>query len=292
MKEKVFMKRKQSRGDTDFAKVLTMLVLLMMAVTGAWAQNVITLTPNNTRKVWTLSSMPVYDVTLKIVYEDLALVDEEDNTTKLTNFNGYEADVTVSRTLNVGSYNTFSLPFNTAIPSGWTVKELSGATLEDGVLNLAFANASSIKAGKPYLVKVAANTDLSLTPFVGVEVSKSTSPFTSDCVDFIPTLGTTTIQCEDVKTVLILGAANKLYNPDGSNPQIKGFRAYFLLKDEAAQARAFRMTFDDEATGITTVLTDEPTKVNGTYDLQGRKIEGKLTQKGVYIVNGKKTVIK
>ena len=45
-------------------------------------------------------------------------------------------------------------------------------------------------------------------------------------------------------------------------------------------------------TGIITVLSDEPSTGDGIYTLDGRRIEGQPTQKGVYIVNGKKTIIK
>ena len=38
MKRKIFMKRAQSRGDSGFARVLTMLAMLFVAATGAWAQ--------------------------------------------------------------------------------------------------------------------------------------------------------------------------------------------------------------------------------------------------------------
>ena len=39
MKRKIFMKRAQSRGDSGFARVLTMVALMLtFAVTGAWAQ--------------------------------------------------------------------------------------------------------------------------------------------------------------------------------------------------------------------------------------------------------------
>ena len=45
-------------------KILTLLVLLMTAATGAWAQDPdpIDLTPSADGTVWTLSTMPEYDV--------------------------------------------------------------------------------------------------------------------------------------------------------------------------------------------------------------------------------------
>ena len=274
--------------------LLTLAAILGM--TGAWAQDAdevaVTKTANNNE--WTLT-MPASNVELQVEYESaLALSETTDNANALTEWNGYEADVTLTRTLRTGSYNTFAVPSSMTIPSGWTVKELSSASFSEGVLTLNFDNASSIEAGKPYLVKVSATTDLSAAAFTGVIVSKDAVPFTSTDVDFIPTLGATTIS-GDVKSILFLGASNKLYNPNAENSSMKGFRAYFQLKGSAlmAPARAFNIDFGDgETTGIISVSGSGLT-VNGSdgcYDLQGRRIEGQPTQKGVYIVNGKKVI--
>ena len=244
---------------------------------------------------WSLAATPAFDVELEVEYETaLALSETTDNSAALTEWDGYEADVTLTRTLVAGSWNTFAVPFATAIPEGWTVKELNSATFADGTLTLNFANAASIEAGKPYLVKVAANTDLSTAPFTGAIVSKDAQPFTSTDVDFIPTLGATTIPDGDTKAVLFLAAGNKLLNPSALPADMKGFRAYFQLKGEAASlARAFSMNFGDgETTGIMAIGTDRAASTdNATYTLDGRRIS-KATQKGVYIQNGKKVIIK
>ena len=58
-----------------------------------------------------------------------------------------------------------------------------------------------------------------------------------------------------------------------------------------ANARAINLVFDSEATGIkTTDCTDYTDSV--WYDLNGRKVNGMPTKKGLYIMNGKKVVIK
>ena len=244
---------------------------------------------------WTLASMPAFDIELEVEYETaLALSETTDNSAALTEWDGYEADVTLTRTLSAGSWNTFAAPFSTAIPDGWTVKELSSTSFADGTLTLNFANATSIEAGKPYLVKVAASADLSAAPFTGAIVSKDAQPFTSTDVDFIPTLGATTIPDGDTKAVLFLAANNTLLNPSALPANMKGFRAYFQLKGEAAsQARAFSMNLGDgETTGIIAIGTDRAASTdNATYTLDGRRIS-KATQKGVYIQNGKKVIIK
>ncbi len=251
-------------------------------------------TPTGNKNEWTLD-MPDYDVELEVEYETaLALSETTDNSAALTEWDGYEADVTMTRTLATGSYNTFAAPFSTAIPSGWTVKELTSATFADGTLTLNFANAASIEAGKPYLVKVAADADLSTAPFTGAIVSKDAQPFTSTDVDFIPTLGATTIEGSDTKAVLFLAANNTLLNPSALPANMKGFRAYFQLKGETASlARAFSIDFGDgETTGIIAISTDRAASTdNATYTLDGRRIS-KATQKGVYIQNGKKVIIK
>ena len=142
-------------------------------------------------------------------------------------------------------------------------------------------------------MKVAANTDLSTAPFTGAIVSKDAQPFTSTDVDFIPTLGATTIPDGDTKAVLFLAANNTLLNPSALPANMKGFRAYFQLKGDAASARMFAMDFGEgETTGIIAIGTDRAASTdNATYTLDGRRIS-KATQKGVYIQNGKKVIIK
>ncbi|MBQ3754003.1 MAG: Ig domain-containing protein, partial [Prevotella sp.] len=210
---------------------------------------------------------------------------------KVTAVDGYFSNVTLTRTLQTGGWNTFCAPFSTATPSGWTVKELSSSEFnsETGVLTLNFADAESIEAGKPYLVKVTANVEN--PTFDGVTISSTTTTTETTAVDFVPVMNPTNLTGGD-KTVLFVSGGNKLTYPSGDG-NINGFRAYFQLKgDAASQARAFRMSFDDNMTGIITVLSDEPSTGDGIYTLDGRRIEGQPTQKGVYIVNGKKTIIK
>ena len=80
------------------------------------------LTPSADGKTWTLAATPAFDIELEVEYEtELALSETTDNSAALTEWDGYEADVTMTRTLAAGSWNTFAAPFSTAIPEGWTV---------------------------------------------------------------------------------------------------------------------------------------------------------------------------
>ena len=202
---------------------------------------------------------------------------------------GKPFDVTLKRTLQTGSWNTFAVPFDIDTPDGWTVKELKSSTLADGTLTLSFGNAQGIEAGKPYLVKVADKVE---TPtFKGVTVSTDFVKTETTAVDFVPTLGKTAIE-GDATSILFLGAGNKLFYPTQLPSDMKGFRAYFQLKGDATSARSFRMDFGDgETTSIKTTNFTNYTNSEEWYDLQGRRVNG-AAKKGVYIVNGKKTVVK
>ena len=268
-------------------KIFSILALLCMSASGVWAQApTVEVTKVSNSELTFL--MPAYNVEVNVEYESaLALSEAVDNAATLAEWNDYEADLTLTRTLQAGGWNTFCAPFSTATPMEWTVKELTGASFTEGVLTLNFAEASSIEAGKPYLVKVDNNV---VNPvFEGVTVSNTTATTETTAVDFVPVMNPTSLTGGD-KTVLFVSGGNKLTYPSG-NGNINGFRAYFRLKGDAASlARAFRMSFDDNMTGIITVLSDETTTASGTYTLDGRRIEGEPTQKGMYIVNGKKVI--
>jgi hypothetical protein len=108
-------------------------------------------------------------------------------------------------------------------------------------------------------------------------------------------------------TKLYFSTSNTLYWPNGAmtfNP----FRAYLQLNTTAANVRAYQINFgEDETTGIKSLspdpgLTPDPSSKgegsfdgegsDGWYDLNGRKLDGKPTTKGVYIHNGRKMVVK
>ena len=248
-------------------------------------------------------TMPDYAVVANIEYDtDLELREENVNTTLLADWDGYEANVTLKRTLVAGGWNTLTLPYDiSADYLGLTVKELTDATLTDGTLNLTFKDATSIEAGKPYLVKVNSDLDFSTMAMANVTVSATPHPFTSTYVDFIPTLGKTTIEGSNAKSVLFMTSGNTLKSPSTLPAYMKGFRAYFQLKDDAVNAASFNL---DLGEGETTSISEkgkvksEKLAPAAVYDLSGRKINSQfsifnsLLPKGLYIQNGKKLIIK
>lgn len=245
-------------------------------------------------------TMPGYAVVAKVEYDtELTLNDVDDNTEKLAEWDGYEANVTLTRSLSANGWNTFAVPFDISstfiylrkVLLGMEVKQLSSSSFDGKTLTLNFSEANSIEAGKPYLVKVNSNYDFSsMGHFPNVEVSKIPVIVETTYADFVPTLGKTSIQDVDAEDVLFVAADNKLKNPSAIPSDMKGFRAYFRLKNVPAGARALALNLGDESTGIiTTDFKDGTDAAAARYDLQGRKVK-KAALKGVYILNGKKVI--
>jgi hypothetical protein len=244
----------------------------------------------------------------------VTLSEEEDNTNVLSQLHGKTIDVTLTRTLKTGGWNTFAVPFavsSTALTAlngmlsaqggSLTVKQLDSSELSGETLTLNFKDATEMEAGKPYLVKVSKDVNLAtlpaaiaaagvpVNPFKDALISKEAVAIHTAYADFVPTLGKTTIIGSNAKEMLFLGAANTLYNPKALPTDMKGFRAYFQLTNGAAAARSFALNLGDETTSIEYSTLNNDRSSEAIFDLQGRKVEN-ATKKGVYIVNGKKVI--
>ena len=211
-----------------------------------------------------------------------------------------------------GKWNTLCLPFSLSTeqvteqlaPSA--LMTLSTAAFENGELTLNFANATTIEAGKPYIIKWTSDDNIVNPVFTGVTVSSATANVETDYVDFIGTTSPTIIYEDGTeKHNLYLGEANTLYYPTTTDFQVNAFRAYFQLKNgltcgtPAAHVRAFNLNFDDDdnATGIVSAEANSSlftlhSSLSEWYTLDGRKLSGKPTQRGIYIHGGKKVVVK
>ena len=213
-------------------------------------------------------------------------------------------DVTLQgRTLyKDGDWNTLCLPFDVTIEGsvldGADVRALADANLTDDVLTLNFTKegeVSKIEAGKPYIIKWKEGENLVSPVFTGVTVDATTHNFRSEDgkVYFKGTYAPLSWNAEN-QSILFLGAGNELNWPL-AGARLNAFRAYFEL-DPNAHAREFVMNFDggSEETGIIS-LSKEPRsqgEADAWYTVNGVKLDGRPTAKGMYIRNGKKVVIK
>ena len=202
-----------------------------------------------------------------------------------------------------GAWNTLCLPFDVVLAGspleGADARELIPATsgVEGSTLTLNFTaenEVTELVAGTPYLIKWVSGENITNPMFSDVTIKNAPTevPFTGG--KFV---GIYSPVCwtEENKSILYLGAENKLYwpQPAGNPVSLNAFRAYFQLAD-GQQASAFELNFDGE--GETTKI-ERPTpgpSLNGGewYDLSGRKLNSKPTAKGIYIRNGVKVVIK
>ena len=214
-----------------------------------------------------------------------------------------------------GDWNTLCLPFD--IPAGAdgyspiagaTVMTLDGSSFSEGTLTLHFANASSIEAGKPYIMKwsPAISDNLPNPVFLGANVSSTTTDVPTDYVDFVGCCSPASLTAGD-RSCLFLGESNMLYYPN-ADMTIGACRAYFQLRDDLtageplqAGVRAFVLDFGDGlglgATGIREITTpsnssNSSNTSNLYYTLSGRRLSGMPSSPGLYIHNGRKVLIK
>ena len=246
----------------------------------------------------------------------ISLADDADNTQTISHWaieNGSHAVTLSNRTLwKDGNWNTLCLPFSLASLTntpleGATVKELDTegtydtdkqTGLDDTTLYLYFKNVSTIEAGKPYIVKWGTpdshpDTNLTNPVFQSVTVKDGLNDITFPGGAFKGTYAWQEYTVEN-KSILLLGEKNALYwpKPDGgTNPSIGACRAYFQLTD-GTEAREFVLNFGEETTSLPQPLQREGSQAGAWFDLSGRKLDGKPMKKGVYIVNGRKVVIK
>ena len=276
---------------------------------------------------WNAVAAQTIEVT--ITYFDASLAAIVDNSDVISNIiTNYDskADVTLSdRTLyKDGNWNTLCLPFSLSAAQIAANANFAGATLmtmdvtekngfdvEDGTLYLWFKTATEIEAGVPYLVKWEkaadyegneANFDISNPVFEGVTVSSTAAQAVEsttaglESVQMVGCYSPVSVTADD-KSILFLGDANTLYYSTVDR-QIRSCRAYFSVPyingHAEAKARAFALNFDGEdVTGILGVSADSTDVKDGVwYSLDGVRLSGKPTQRGLYINNGKKVVIK
>ena len=249
---------------------------------------------------------------------NLVLVDNGNNNEAIDFANIYALyEVTLSgRTLyKDGAWNTLCLPFDVTLAGsvleGAIAYPLDYAFIAGLTLHLDFNHpADKLLTGTPYIIKW--NADDSYVDddahnivnpvFSGVYISNETNNFDNNTDDenrirFLGTYKAIEFTTAD-KSILFMGAENELYYPKPSatsNPVIGACRAYFKIGDDTSLVR--ELTEFDITFGETTSISDELSvksekSADAWYTLDGRKLSGKPTQKGVYINNGFKVVVK
>lgn len=209
-----------------------------------------------------------------------------------------DAKVAIERTLSNKYWNTLCLPFSlraeqiTAKFGEHTIiTEFENVNAEGTVMT--FKEADSIVAGKPYLFKPV-NTVVNPV-FVGVAITsedaKKVKARTNGNYAFVGTYSKYGMATD--KSEVFITTSGKLSYPAEGKNTIKGMRAYIMLPT-TANAKAFNLNIGGEATSIDTI---DGGLLNGNatiYNLNGQKMSSDINglAKGLYIVNGKKMIVK
>ena len=229
------------------------------------------------------------------------LANDADNNAIINEFNASQetANVTLQgRTLfKDNSWNTLCLPFSLSAEqitysplAGADIRKLSSASLSDeGVLTLNFTSVSAIEAGTPYIIKWTASDNIVAPEFWGVTISNAMHNFVSGNIQFKGTYTMTTFDAVN-RSILFMGESNTLYYP-GVGACIGAQRSYFQLNG-SSNIKEFVLNFDDDdPTGIVSPLR-ETEEGAAWFDLNGHHLSGKPSQRGIYIHNGRKEVVK
>lgn len=205
-----------------------------------------------------------------------------------------DVDVQLKRSLTPTQWNTFCVPFTI---SADVIAEKFGAgtlvytfgSMNGNVMN--FVAATTIKAGKPYIVKP---TQEVVDPtFTGVNIVASDPVQLGENGFFMQgTYGAKTDLTTD-GTNLFLGEGNKFFKPAAGSTKMKGMRAFFIVP-QGTNFAALRANIDGATTAIDelTTVVEQPTD-NRIYNLQGQFVGTSFEGlHGVYVQNGKKVLVK
>lgn len=233
----------------------------------------------------------------------------DENSTTLPEASDGETEIKVKRTIKANQWNTICFPFAMTAAQ---VYEAFGEDVQvaefieyESTDNFASINVIfdevyrfdrfGLMANIPYIIKPTSN----ISEFMVTSVLEpdEESAFTEYAVGRVPNKvvygtyrGTLKAGGKVPANCLFLNGGDFWYSTGQSN--IKAFRGYFDFVDvlaslETAASNA-KMVFRGETTGIKDVTVE--TANDDMYDLQGRRIVN--PDKGVFIKNGKKVVIK
>lgn len=209
-----------------------------------------------------------------------------------------DAKVAIERTLSNEYWNTLCLPFSLSAEQitdtfgeGTIITEFEDVNEEGTVMT--FKEATSIEAGKPYLFKPVNTVENPV--FEGVTITSNpadivTAP-TNGNYAFVGTYSKKDMATD--QSEVFITTSGKLSYPAAGTNTIKGMRAYIMLPT-TANAKAFNLNIGGEATSIDTI---DGGLFNGNatiYNLKGQKMSSDINglAKGLYIVNGKKMIVK
>ena len=231
--------------------------------------------------------------------ESKKFTDETDNSAFIAALDGMTLDVKLAgRTLVGGYWNTLCLPFNlsadqiAASPlAGATIRTLASYSVNGTNVTITFTeDESGMIAGKPYIVRPA--SDIVEPEFKEVTINKTMADVEVSGATFKGTYQRKYLDAGDTKK-LFLKNDNNFYYPEYA-AYVDTFRGYIELDDDVPTGGNSKIFVDfgnGEVNAIESVDSGELT-VDSWYNLNGVKLNGEPTEKGIYLYNGHKYIIK
>lgn len=232
------------------------------------------------------SSSGQYTANVKnIAFTQIAALNENSDYTPEASY----ANVTLTRSITANKWSTIVLPFAMTSEQLTTAfgSDVKIAALTSGdASTLNFSTVTATEANQPYAIKVA--SDFTTATINGVTIVSGTPTQTVTNWQFVGTYSNGTIAADNNYYF----KSNKLYKAGGSGTtSIKPFRAYLhYTGSEPAPAPTF--TIDGDVTGIAHISADGQMSLEegAFYNLSGQRVS--QPTKGLYIINGRKVVIK
>ena len=201
-------------------------------------------------------------------------------------------DVTLNRTMQAdGGWYTFSVPFDIADVSTTPLKDAEirqYKSMTGSIMN--FEATTSLKAVHAYLVKP--TTDIANPVFQNVTVSLGDNVVDgADGYEFVGIYSDRRLETDG--TNLFLGADNKFYVPTSDDCTLKALRGYFVAPSADSGAK-MSIDIDGNTTSISALNSGKAIMNGRVYNLNGQYVgkDVKALQKGIYMVNGKKYIVK
>lgn len=246
------------------------------------------------------------DVTFKVkVVERHTVVLDENSTVAPTEATG--VNVRVVRTINANTWSTICLPFDMSEEqvkaafgddveladfTEWSSEEDDEGNIVE--IEIGFAEIAEIEANHPCLIKV--SSPIEEFTLDGIDIVVDEEPMVQvgkKKAERGYLMGTYVANTTVPEYNLFLN--NNLFWYSTGLTTMKAFRAYFELADvltevEEASAKVRLVVGDDEASALNTISVGNVEADGIWYTMDGRKLSGKPTEKGIYIVNGKKVM--
>ena len=213
-----------------------------------------------------------------------------DNSARIAAYDGMTCNVTLTRTLKEGIWNTMCLPFDVTsdmIGNNAELRTLTSSTDGDFVFN---KEENTVVAGTPFLVKVSAEVTNPTFSSVTVKDVQPKTVCSDDSYQFCGTYSPIALNTDG--THVFLGIDQAFHTPSAGGNSMNGLRAYFIVPKPDGTTTNARIAIYDEPSAIHDLSTSAAPKHSGCYDLTGRRHDAKQLSTGLYIRDGRKFYVK